>query len=145
MKKIVVIYWSATGNTESMALAIAEGAKVAGGSVRQIEVGNATKEDVLNADAIALGCPAMGSEELEEEMEPFIQLLEKESLKDKTMVLFGSYDWGDGQWMRKWMERMTKRGVKLIEEGLIVQNTPDEEDIKKCNELGASLQHYNGG
>lgn len=140
MKNIAVIYWSATGNTESMAAAIAAGVKAKGASVRLIEVGNASKDDVLNADAVALGCPSMGSEQLEEEeMEPFIEALEMENLKGKTMILFGSYDWGDGQWMREWMDRMTNQGVLLIEDGLIVQNAPDEEGLKKCKELGAKL------
>ncbi len=140
MKNIAVIYWSATGNTEAMALAIAEGAKREGISIRLFEVGNASVEDVLKADAVALGCPSMGAEELEEEeMEPFVSFLENEDLKSKPMVLFGSYDWGDGQWMREWEERMTKLGVYLVEDGLIIQNTPDEAGIKKCNELGAKL------
>ncbi|MDF2614009.1 MAG: flavodoxin, short chain [Clostridia bacterium] len=140
MKNIVIVYWSATGNTESMAIAIAEGAKKEGASISLIEVGNASKEDVLRADAVAFGCPSMGSEELEEEeMEPFIESLEMENLKGKPMILFGSYDWGDGQWMREWMDRMTKQGVLLIEDGLTIQNAPDEEGIKRCRELGTKL------
>lgn len=140
MKNITIIYWSATGNTEAMALAIAEGAKKAGGDAKLLEVARASKEDVLKADVVALGCPSMGAEELEEEdMEPFIQSLESEDLKGKPMILFGSYDWGDGQWMREWMERMAKLGVVLIDEGLILQNTPDEEGIQKCQEIGDKL------
>ena len=140
MKNMAIIYWSATGNTEAMALAIAEGAKKVGVSVKVLEVGSASKEDVLKADAVALGCPSMGAEELEEEeMEPFVASLEMENLKGKPMALFGSYDWGDGQWMREWMDRMTKLGVLLIEDGLIVQNTPDKEGIDNCQALGVRL------
>ncbi|WP_069997205.1 flavodoxin [Cellulosilyticum sp. I15G10I2] len=137
MKNMTIIYWSATGNTEAMALALEEGAKKAGVSVKLLEVGNASKEEVLKADAVALGCPSMGAEELEEEeMEPFIASLEVENLKGKPMLLFGSYDWGDGQWMREWTERMTKLGVLLMEDGLIIQNTPDEDGLNKCREIG---------
>lgn len=140
MKNLTIIYWSATGNTEAMALAIAEGATKTGVSVQLLEVGKASKEDVLRADAVALGCPSMGSEELEEEdMEPFIEALEMENLKGKPMLLFGSYDWGDGQWMREWTQRMTSLGVLLIEDSLIIQNTPDDEGLSKCQELGAKL------
>jgi len=140
MKNISIIYWSATGNTEKMAKSIAEGTNVGGNVVKVIEVGKASKNDVLNADAIALGCPSMGAEVLEEdEMEPFIQSLEAYNLKDKPMALFGSYDWGDGQWMREWEDRMKKLGVNLVDEGLIVQNTPDEEALMQCRQLGAKL------
>lgn len=140
MKNIVVVYWSGTGNTQKMSVAVAEGARAGDNNVSVIEVGKATKEDVLQADAVALGCPSMGSEVLEEdEMEPFVQSLESENLKDKPMVLFGSYDWGDGQWMRDWEERMKALGVHLLGEGLIVQNTPDEDGITQCKELGSKL------
>jgi len=140
MKNISIIYWSATGNTEKMAMAIAEGANVEGNIVRLIEVAKASKDDVLKADAVALGCPSMGAEVLEEdEMEPFVQSLETENLKDKPMVLFGSYDWGDGQWMREWDERMKSLGVKLLADGLTIQNTPDEEGLTLCRQLGTRL------
>lgn len=140
MKNVSIIYWSGTGNTQEMAVAVAEGARVEGNSVNIVEVGKATKEDVLNADAVALGCPAMGCEVLEEEeMEPFVQSLEGKNLKNKPMLLFGSYDWGDGQWMRDWMERMEKLGVKLVAEGLTIQNTPDAEGLEQCKQLGVKL------
>jgi flavodoxin I len=97
MKKISVIYWSGTGNTQEMAVAVAEGAKAEGAEVNIVSVDKAAKEDVLNADAVALGCPAMGCEVLEEaEMEPFVVMIEKERLEGKPIALFGSFDWGDG-------------------------------------------------
>ena len=140
MKNIVVIYWSGTGNTEMMADAVAEGVKAHGANVRILPVGKASVEDVLNADAVALGCPSMGCEVLEEEeMEPFVSQVEKHKLEGKPLALFGSYDWGDGQWMREWEERMKKTGVNLVAEGLIVQNTPDEEGSKLCRALGSKL------
>lgn len=140
MKKINIIFWSGTGNTKLMAEAIAEGAKANGDEVKIIEVENATVNDVLNADVIALGCPSMGNEVLEDsEMEPFVEALENEDLTDKPFVLFGSYDWGDGQWMREWEDRMVGCGVNLIENGLIVQNTPDQEGLDKCHNIGQKL------
>lgn len=140
MKKIAVIYWSGTGNTQTMAEAVAQGAGTDGIAVRVIPVGQATKADILEANAVALGCPSMGSEILEEfEMEPFIDSLKREDLSAKPLVLFGSYDWGSGQWMRDWEVRMKEQGAQLLDEGLIVQNTPDDTGLVKCRELGAKL------
>ncbi len=140
MKKISIIYWSGTGNTEKMAEAVAQGAKLGGGEVKLLEVGQATLEDVLNADAVALGCPSMGNEVLEEdEMEPFVSSLEKASLSGKPFALFGSYDWGDGEWMRSWVERMKNCGVNLVADGLIVNNTPDEDGLQESSQLGQKL------
>ncbi len=140
MKNVSIIYWSGTGNTQKMAEAVAEGAKIDGITVSVIDVLEATKQDVLKADAVALGCPSMGSEELEEdEMEPFVQLLEREDLTGKPVALFGSYGWGDGQWMRDWMDRMLKLGVRLVDEGVTIQESPDEEGLAKCRKLGSKL------
>lgn len=140
MKNLSIIYWSGTGNTRKMAEAVAEGAKQEGINVRVLAVAEASKEDVLAADAVALGCPSMGCEVLEEtEMEPFVESLESENLSGKPVVLFGSFDWGDGQWMQDWAVRMEKMGARLLAEGLTVQNTPDEEGFALCRELGAKL------
>lgn len=140
MKKITVIYWSGTGNTEQMAVAIAEGAKLEGISVNLISVDKASKGDVLTSDAVALGCSAMGNEVLEEsEMEPFITSLEGENLSGIPLVLFGSFDWGDGQWMRDWVERMEEQGAKVVGEGLMIQNAPEQAGLVQCKELGAKL------
>ena len=140
MKNVAVIYWSGTGNTQKMAEAVSEGAKLQGAAVNLLEVARASAEDVLKADAVALGCPSMGCEVLEEEeMEPFVQSLENQDLKGKPVVLFGSYDWGDGQWMRDWSDRMVGLGVNLLAEGLAVQNTPEEQELEKCRELGRKL------
>lgn len=139
MQEVVVIYWSGTGNTEMMAEAIVEGAKDQN-IVRLINVDVATIDDVSNADAVALGCPSMGAEVLEEEtMEPFIESLQKVDLSNKALALFGSYDWGDGQWMFDWEERMENYGAKLVDQGLIIHLTPDQEGLEKCRELGRKL------
>lgn len=140
MKKVSIIYWSGTGNTEKMAEAIAEGAKIDGVEVNYKYVGEATVEDVFQADAVALGCPSMGAEELDyDEMEPFVESLNDSKIKGKPFVLFGSYDWGDGEWMKDWEERMVGYGAKVIEEGFIAHLTPGEEDLEKCRKLGEVL------
>jgi len=140
MKKVTVIYWSGTGNTEKMAEAIVEGAKGQGIDVILKNVSEATPEDVFEADAVALGCPSMGAEELDdEEMEPFVESLNSEKIKGKPIALFGSYDWGDGEWMRNWEERMKNYGATLIEAGLIINLAPEEDGLNKCKELGQNL------
>ena len=139
MSKVAVIYWSATGNTEAMANAVAEGAKAAGADVDLLAVGDTSAADALGYDALALGCPAMGDEELEDsEMEPFFAELEG-SLSGKKVVLFGSYDWGEGDWMRTWEERCKTAGAELLAEGLICNLEPDDDAIASCKDLGAKL------
>ena len=139
MKNIVVIYWTGTGNTEVMAESIMEGAKASDANVRLINVGDAKVEDVINADAVAFGCPSMGAEQLEEaEMEPFIESISS-SVSGKKIVLFGSYGWGSGEWMTEWQERMEGYGANVIVDGLIINNDADKEGIEKCKELGAML------
>ena len=139
VKEIVIIYWSGTGNTEMMAEAILEGAKNQS-KVSLINVEDATVNDVISADAVALGCPSMGAEVLEEgTMEPFIESLENVDFSEKPVALFGSYDWGDGQWMHDWENRMKGYGAKLVDKGLIINLTPNEEDLEQCRELGKKL------
>ena len=129
-----VIYWSGTGNTEAMAQAIAEGAGVDAQTVSQFS-GN-----VEELDAIALGCPAMGAEVLEEdEFEPFFASIEGK-LSGKKVLLFGSYGWGNGEWMRSWQNRVTASGAELVGgEGVIVNEAPSDDDIAKLKELGSSI------
>ena len=106
MSKISVVYWSQTGNTEAMAEAVGAGIAKAGKEADVVEVSSASMEDLKAAKVFALGCPAMGAEVLEEmEMEPFVEEVEGFA-QGKTIALFGSYGWGDGQWMRDWEERM---------------------------------------
>lgn len=138
--KVGVIYWSSTGNTEMMAEEIAEGVKKAGAEVELAEVANTSVEAVLGYDVLALGCPAMGDEELEEsEFEPFFAELEG-SLSGKKVALFGSYDWGDGEWMRNWYDRTKGTGAVMVcEEGLIANNEPDDDAKEACRALGEKL------
>lgn len=141
MSDVTIVYWSSTGNTEAMAQAVAEGVKSAGADATLLEVSEASAADVSACSHIALGCPAMGDEELEEgEFAPFFDALEPQ-LSGKTVALFGSYDWGDGQWMRDWQERTAKAGATVVNngEGLIVNSTPEEDGLEACRKLGAEL------
>lgn len=139
MKKISIIYWSGTGNTEAMAKGIKKGAEGENTNVKLINVGDASVDDVLNADLVVLGCPAMGDEQLEEsEMEPFIESI-SEAVKGKGVVLFGSYGWGSGDWMDNWQEQMEGFGANLVEESLMINNEPDDEGIKQCEKLGEKI------
>ncbi|WP_125152148.1 flavodoxin [Clostridium rectalis] len=140
MKKLLISYWSGTGNTEIMANCISEGAKNEEVDILLKRVDETSIEDIKEADAIALGCPSMGDEVLEEsEMEPFVESLQN-IIGKKHCVLFGSYGWGDGKWMRDWYERMESYNADLItEEGLIVNNTPDADGEEQCKQLGKTL------
>ena len=122
--KINVIYWSGTGNTEAMANYIKEGAESAGAEVVVKNVTEAVAAD-MECDVLCLGCPSMGAEVLEEgEFEPFIASIEGD-VNGKKLALFGSYGWGDGEWMRDWSGRMEKAGAVLVQESLIVNETPE--------------------
>ena len=136
MSKIAVVYWSGTGNTEAMANKVADGAKSAGAEVDVLTSAEFDAGKVADYDAIAFGCPAMGSEELEEsEFEPFFSSVEG-SLSGKKVGLFGSYDWGDGEWMRTWQQRVEAAGGVMIEDGLICNNAPDDDALAACRALG---------
>lgn len=140
MAKVKVVYWSGTGNTEAMANAIGEGI-VAGGAEADVKsVSNATVEELVSENVFALGCSSMGDEVLEEtEMEPFVEELEK-SVAGKKIALFGSYGWGDGQWMRDWQKRMADAGAEVVDgEGLICNEYPDDDTLAKCKALGQNL------
>lgn len=140
MDKIYVVYWSQTGNTEAMAEAVARGIRSEGKESVVVEVGSISPEELKEEAVFALGCPAMGAEVLEEsEMEPFVETLEA-FVKGKTVGLFGSYGWGGGEWMRDWEARMQQAGANVIGgEGVICQETPDQEALEKCEELGKNL------
>lgn len=140
MNKLVIIYWSGTGNTEIMANAVADGAKPSEVDIQVINVQDATKEQVLEANYVALGCPASGSESLEEDyMEPFVEALSDLDWSEKKLGLFGSYDWGEGDWMHEWEERMEGYGAKLVNEGVIANLEPEDRDIDQCEALGRAL------
>ena len=137
---ISIVYWSQTGNTQAMAEAISEGVTEAGKEAKIIDVTDASLDALKTEKVFALGCPAMGAEVLEEsEMEPFVSELEG-SVGGKTIALFGSYGWGDGQWMRDWAQRAQDDGAQLFsEEGLICNETPDDDVQAACRKLGADL------
>ncbi len=137
MSKTAVIYWSGTGNTEAMAEAVAEGAKSVNPETELFSVSDISASDAAGFDTLILGCPAMGAEVLEEgEFEPFFSELEPK-LAGKNVALFGSYGWGDGEWMRNWADRVQAAGAKLIEpEGLIANEAPDDEALEACRALG---------
>ena len=137
MSKIAVIYWSGTGNTEAMAKAVAEGAKGAGAEVDLLTC--ADVKGVEGYDAVALGCPAMGSEELEDgEFLPMLEGIEP-ALKDKKVALFGSYDWGVGEWLENWESRCAEKGIALAADSVKANNAPDDAAIDDCKKLGAAL------
>ena len=137
---ISVVYWSGTGNTQAMAEAVAEGIAQTGAEANVMEVGNADAAALAAESAFALGCPSMGAEQLEEsEMEPFVEELEP-LVSGKKILLFGSYGWGDGEWMRDWAERMKNAGAVLVrEEGVIANETPDDEALAECRAAGKEL------
>ena len=138
MGKTAIIYWSGTGNTAAMAEAVSEGAKEVNPETAIFNVSEITADAAAEYDNLILGCPAMGAEELEEdEFEPFFAELEGK-LSGKNVALFGSYGWGDGEWMRSWEERVSAAGARLVKEGLAVNDAPDDEAAAACRELGKS-------
>ena len=132
--KTAVIYWSGTGNTKAMAKAVAEGASAEIFSVSEFS------GSVDDYDAVAFGCPAMGAEELEDsEFEPFFSSVESK-LSGKKVALFGSYGWGDGEWMRNWEDRVKTAGAILVNgEGVIANDAPTDDDLAKCRDLGKAF------
>ena len=148
MSKVSVVYWSQSGNTQAMAEAVAAGIAEAGKEAEVVYVSDVNVADLIaekafalaEFDAVAFGCPAMGAEVLEEgEFEPFMESIDG-SISGKTIALFGSYGWGDGQWMREWAERVTGEGATVVNgEGLICQETPDDAMIEECKNLGKAL------
>ena len=140
MSKVSIVYWSGTGNTQKMAEAVAEGVKEAGAEADLKFVSAATVDELAAEPAFALGCPSMGAEELEDgTVEPFVSELEGFA-SGKKVVLFGSYDWGDGEWMRIWAERMEQAGAQIVGgEGLICHGTPGADAIDECESLGREV------
>ncbi len=139
MSKIAVVYWSGTGNTQRMAEAAAEGAKNAGADVSVFDAVDFSGDKVAEFDGIAFGCPAMGSEQLEDsEFEPMFLGCEP-LLKNKKIALFGSYGWGDGEWMRDWERSCKEAGADLVCDSVICNERPDDAALASCQALGASL------
>ena len=139
MSKISVVYWSQTGNTQAMAEAVGAGITKADKEADVVEVSGASMEDLKAAKVFALGCPAMGAEVLEEmEMEPFVEEVEGFA-QGKTIALFGSYGWGDGEWMRNWQATCENDGAVLVAEPVICNDAPEADTLEALNELGKAL------
>ena len=139
MSKVAVVYWSGTGNTEAMANAVAKGAKDAGAEAAVFTPDGFDAEKMDGFDAVAFGCPAMGAEELEDsEFLPMYESI-KDKLKGKRIALFGSYGWGDGEWMRNWDNEVRELGAEIVSDYVIVNDAPDDEGISECEKLGAAL------
>ena len=137
MNKLAIIYWSGTGNTQAMAEAVAEGARKAGADVCLLTC--AEVNDISAYDAVALGCPAMGAEELEDgEFLPMLEGIEP-ALPGKKVALFGSYGWGDGEWIRTWEARCTEKGITLAAASVMANETPDDDALAACGALGEAL------
>ena len=139
MGKISVVYWSQAGNTLAMAEAIGKGITDGGAQAEVVNVSSCQVSDLDTEEVFALGCPAMGAEVLEEsEMEPFVAELE-ENVKGKKIALFGSYGWGDGEWMRNWVEECESLGVDMACDSVICNEMPDDAGKAECEALGAAL------
>jgi flavodoxin short chain len=142
MAKIGIIYWSGTGNTEKMAELIEQGAKGAGAAVTRKNVASASLDELAGYDVVVFGSPSMGAETVEEgEMAPFVASA-LPSLKGKKAALFGSYGWGDGEWMRNWSAELKNSGVNLLDDGLIVNEAPDGESANQCLAYGKKLAAF---
>lgn len=139
MSKTAVVYWSGTGNTAAMADAVVEGVKSAGGQPELFTAESFNSDMVENYDFIAFGCPSMGCEQLEDtEFEPMFDSC-KNKLKGKKIALFGSYGWGDGEWMQTWENDCKSFGADLVCDSVICNDAPDEEAVAKCEDLGKAL------
>lgn len=139
MSKVAIVYWSGTGNTEAMANFVAEGAKEAGAEVTLFTAMEFDGGLMDNFDAVAFGCPSMGAEQLEEdEFEPMFIGCESK-LSGKKIGLFGSYGWGDGEWMRNWEETCRGDGAQLVMDGVICNEAPDRDAENDCENLGKAL------
>lgn len=140
MNKVGIIYWSGTGNTEQMAQFIAKGVKEADGTAALLTPSEVSASVIKDFDVIAFGCPSMGNEQLEEsEFEPMFSEIEP-TLSGKKIALFGSYGWGDGQWMRDWCSRCEALNTNLYDsDGFIINEAPDENGQEKCYALGRKL------
>ncbi len=139
MSKVAVVFWSGTGNTAAMAVAVEEGAKANGAEVSVFGPDDFSADKVSEFDGIAFGCPSMGVEVLEEtSYEPMFESVEG-ALSGKKIALFGSYGWRDGQWMRDWEDRCNAAGAQLVCDSVIANSAPDENALDECKSLGAAL------
>jgi flavodoxin short chain len=142
MSKVIVIYWSGTGNTEKIAELIAKGAEGKGASVVCKNVSTAAVSELADYDVVAFGSPSMGVETIEEaEMEPFFTDA-LSGLKGKKVAIFGSYGWGDGEWLRTWADRVRDAGARLVGDGLAIHETPDDVSSAECVAYGERIAAF---
>ena len=139
MSKVAIVFWSGTGNTQAMAEALESALMQNGAETALLTAAEFTPDMVSSFDAIAFGCPAMGDEVLEEtEFDPMFTSVEN-ALQGKKTGLFGSYGWGDGQWMRDWEDRVRAAGAELVADGVIANDAPDDEALASLAALAAAL------
>lgn len=142
MADVLLVFWSGTGNTEMMAEKIKEGLEGAGASVDYRKVDEVSPNEISKFEKIVFGCPSMGVELLEEdEFEPFFQEVETK-LSGKKVAIFGSYGWGEGEWMDGWIERINQSGATLYETGLKVNSTPSSEEEETCVQFGEGFAKF---
>lgn len=142
MADVLLVFWSGTGNTEMMAEKIKEGLEGAGASVDYRKVDEVSPNEISKFEKIVFGCPSMGVELLEEdEFEPFFQEVETK-LSGKKVAIFGSYGWGEGEWMEGWIERINQSGATLYETGLKVNSTPSSEEEETCVQFGEGFAKF---
>ena len=138
MKEIPIVYWSGGGNTAQMSIAIETGINNAGAKGKRIRVQDTTAKEIAKYDAVAFGCPAMGTEQLEGNyFEPFFREMEQ-YLDGKRVILFGSYGWG-GSYMKEWNKRVTIAGGILVDRGFLAENEPDQDALDYCKKMGKAL------
>ena len=139
MSKVAVVFWSGTGNTEAMANLVKAGAEKAGAEVDLITAADFSADKIGDYTAIGFGCPSMGDEELEDgEFLPMWEACEA-GLKGKKIGLFGSYGWGDGQWMRTWSEKCDEIGAEQVDDFVIAAGAPEGPAEEKLDDLGRML------
>lgn len=139
MSKVAIVYWSGTGNTAAMAKAVEAGAMSKGAEVSIFGSDDFTLQQLSEFDAVAFGCPAMGAEVLEEtSFDPMFTSIET-ALSGKKIALFGSYGWGDGQWMRDWEDRCRSLGAQILCDSVIANYTPNDDALDECKNLGMAL------
>ena len=134
MSKIAVVYYSGSGNTEAMADIV-----VGACGADKIEAADFSAAKAADYEAIAFGCPAMGDEVLEETtFQPMWDEV-KGALAGKKIALFGSYGWGDGQWMRDWEADCDASGVSRAAESVICCEAPDDDATAALLALAKAL------
>ena len=139
MAKIAVVFWSGSGNTEAMANAVVAGVEKGGADVELIRVGDFSADRIVDYDGILMGCPACGTEELDDgEFEPFFAEAESQ-LKDVKVGLFGSYGWGGGAFMETWAQRPEDAGAVMVADGVTCELEPDDDALERCRALGAAM------